>query len=146
MELVTLSKCDEIKYTVTLHPDFNGNDKALEIAKDYRRHKNKEVCNLGLFGRDVSFTENPQLKQSCVFKVHLIEEDQYNFKIDQFHNTSNLVHMIYCQHIDDPLSLCVIDFLTPEAHQQAYKIDNINRIVSRAEDFHARPLKKIKTA
>lgn len=147
MELVNLKKCENIKYSVVVHPDLTGDESIMSIARDYRKHRNCEVGNLGLFGRDAAFTDNKQLEQSCIFKVHLVEEDQYNFNIDQFHNTSDLAHLIYCEHIEDSSKLCVIDLLTPQAHQQAYKINNIERILRRAEKFHSSPVgKKIKTA
>jgi hypothetical protein len=146
MEMVILSKHDNITYKVFVHPDLAKNESILKLARDYRKHRNKEVTNLGLFGRDVPFTENKQLEQSCIFKVHLIAEDQYNFRIDQYNNTSDLAHLVYCEHVEDSTNLCIVDFLTPEAHQQAFKIDNIDRIVSRAEKFHSSLVKKAKIA
>jgi mRNA interferase YafO len=146
MELVTLPKHDNITYTVLVHPDLAENENIMQLARDYRKHRNNEVTNLGLFGRDAAFTENKQLQQSCIFKVHLIKEDQYNFRIDQFKNTSDSAHLIYCEHLDDITKLCIVDILTPEAHKQAYKVNNIDRITNRAEDFHSRAVKKEKIA
>jgi mRNA interferase YafO len=146
MELVNLKKSDGIKYSVVVHPDLASDDSIMALARDYKKHRNNEVINLGLFGRDVPFTENKQLEQSCIFKVHLIEEEQYNFKIDQFSNTSDLAHLVYCEHVEDPTNICVIDFLTPNAHQQAYRTQIINRMLARAEKFHSTQVKKAKIA
>jgi mRNA interferase YafO len=112
------------------------NDQQVKLlAQDFKDYKNGVIPNYPLFGRDVAFTDNPHLANSNIHKVHLIAEGEYNKKQPQHKNTSDLAHLVYCSHIEDPTQLCVIDFLSPGAHNKARNSGKVVRMVDRAEFF-----------
>jgi hypothetical protein len=132
---LNLKKCKLPQYTVVLHPHIKSEEHIKLLAKDFKAYKNNITPNFPLFGRDAPFTDNPHLKASNIHKVHIIDEGEYKKWKTQYENTSDLAHLVYCIHIDDPNKLCVIDFLSPTAHKQARSVGNINRMIERAESF-----------
>lgn len=142
---LNLPKSNPSQYSVAIHPYIKDDEQIKLLAKDFKAYKNKVTPNFPLFGRDVAFTDNPHLKNSNIHKVHLIAEGKYNRGKKQYDNTTNLAHLVYCVHIDDPTKLCIIDFLSPTAHEQARAVSCVDRMVDRAESFMS-AYKIVKTA
>lgn len=143
---LNLKKCNLPQYSVVIHPHIKNDEHVKLLAKEFKLYKNGDKPNFPLFGRDVPFTENPHLANSNLHKVHLIEEGEYKMQRPQYNNTSDLAHLVYCVHIEDASKLCVIDFLSPTAHEQARSNSSIERMIDRAESFMSQPVKIIKSA
>lgn len=134
-----LSKYDEENISVKIHPDLAGNEQIAKLAKSFKAYK-KGGSNAPLFGRDVPFSEDPQLFKSNINKVHIIEEGRYNANIKQYDNKSDLLHLVYCRHFLDENQYCIIHALSPNAHSQARQQEFISVALKRAEKFHSTPL------
>jgi len=128
-----LLKCNNV-ISVKIHPELTENTKLNKLATDFKHYK-KTGKSSPLFGRDSPFSEVAQLKNSNISKVHIIQENHYKEHLSQYENTSDHLHLIYCQHYLNENCFCIIHALSPDAHKEARKQEFISVALRRAEDF-----------
>lgn len=127
-----MSKSD---LSVKIHPEIVS-DELRALGKDFRSYK-QSGDSFRMFGRDVPFTEEPSLHQSNVWKVHVLEVEEYEYHKSQYDNTTDRFHLVYCQHPDYLNNYCLIHVLSPDAHQKARKREFVAVAERRAEEFIA---------
>jgi len=126
------------KYVVLTTSSLNSDPTTKKLVDDFRDYKNNIIPNFPLFGRDTPFTENKQLELSNICKVHIFKDSElYDMNKSQNSNTTDAIHLVYCEHYQNPKLLSVIAVLSPDAHKSARDSNTIDAILKTAEKFHS---------
>lgn len=104
---------------VFLGPFLNLDPGFEELPVLFKRYKATNDP-LGIFGRDVLYERPPSAVLSELYHVHVIEApERYNHRKNQFNNTTDRTHLVYCRGYTNPNHYLIIDVLTPDAHVKA---------------------------
>ncbi len=125
-----LSKSD---IRVLISPEI-ATESIRNLARDFKKYK-LTGNNFSMFGRDVPFTDEACLHQAGVWKVHVLEIEEFNEIKSQYNNTTDKFHLVYCQHPEHSNFYCIIHVLSPEAHKQARRREFVAVAERRAEEF-----------